>query len=149
MRAHTFRRFVAGPLVTLAVCAAGGCGEAASAPKFETISGKVAKCVPETGELIVELPPGVRVENESRLLHCVLTRDSEVYVNDRAATPRDLAEGDALDLVVYRDPNPTLTTFVATYAFVRRPAAAAKPPEFLEAVLQGGSGGAGRPDPPP
>lgn len=148
MSVHPLRCCVRGWLLIVAVCAVSGCGEATSAPKFETISGKVAKCVPETGELIVELPPGVRVENESRLLHCVLTRDSEVYVNDRAATPRDLLEGDALDLVIYRDPNPTLTSFVATYAFVRRPMPAARPPEFLSQASRAATGPATSTVPP-
>ena len=109
-----------------------GCDPPPVTHSYRVLSGAVIACHTETGELTVRLSDFSRRrrQNEDRV-HCVITRDSEVYVNDRFATLSDIALGDQIEVIGYRDPQRRIERFVVSYAYVKHPL----PPPRLPAEI--------------
>jgi len=92
------------------------------------LAGRVRESRPETGELTVEVRgpapgrPAVEI--------CNLTKDSEIYINDRFSSIDQIQVGDAVELLGYRDPNPRLERFVVSFAYVDHPQPPPPAPEL-------------------
>ncbi len=111
------------PAVLLVLAAAGvlaGCERASAPQKYELLSGTVRDCQFDTGEMTIDVPGPGRGEPRLTVL-AVITGDSEIYINDKAANLREIAIGDRIEVVGYRDPSPRLGGFVVTLANVDRP----------------------------
>lgn len=110
---------------------AAGCERSAAPPEYRAVSGSVEACQPDTGELTVRQPPRELRTRGDEPLHCVITKDSEIYVNDRFTTIRDIETGDRVELIGYRDPSPQQERFVVTYGYVLHPLEKPPLPEIL------------------
>lgn len=90
-------------------------------PEYEAVRGIVEAHHADTGEFTVRVQAAPLVEPEERALSCVLTDDSELYVNDKFSTIDAIEVGDAVELYGYRDPNPRVKRFVVTLANITHP----------------------------
>lgn len=99
-----------------------GCERAATPPRYEVFNGSVVSRQTDTGALTVARPAARSAE--PREVACIVTSDSEIYVNDRLSTIGEIRRGDAVEIFGYRDPNPRLAGFVVTVAYVTRGAEA-------------------------
>ncbi|MBP9025441.1 MAG: hypothetical protein KBH81_04745 [Phycisphaerae bacterium] len=99
-----------------------GCSRHEPSPPYQALSGVVRAIDCETGELLIraERPP-------DRNLVCVVTKDSELYVNDRFSDLREVRIDDALDAIAYRDRD----RFVLSLVNIRRSEPAPPAPAFL------------------
>lgn len=125
------RRALTG-LATIAVAATTGCERAPVAPAYQAVTGVVETRLLETGELMLRAIG--REQRGDELLHCQLTKDTEVYVNDRFTTIQHIEQGDSIELIGYRDPAPQADRFVVTYAYVRHPQEPPPLPKELKGV---------------
>lgn len=87
---------------TLATCAAasGGCDRPDAVPSFAVVSGVVLSHQRDTGELAIR--PASTGAGPSRIMVCVMTPETEIYVNERLSEPHDVLVGDSVELVVDR-----------------------------------------------
>lgn len=104
-----------------------GCERKSAAPPYQFLEGTVAERHSDTGELQIALAPPRRGAAEPLLAFCLVTKDSELYIDDVLGQLDDVQPGDRIDLVVYRDPNPRMERFIVSYGYIRplRPPAAA------------------------
>jgi len=99
-----------------------GCSRHEPSPPYQALSGVVRAIDCETGELLI------RAERPAdRNLVCVVTKDSELYVNDRFSDLREVRIDDALDAIAYRDRD----RFVLSLVNIRRREPAPPAPAFL------------------
>jgi hypothetical protein len=110
-----------------------GCGRQASSQRYEALVGQVLSIQPETGELTARVMMPSTAES-GQTLHCVVTRDTEIYVNDRASSIREVAVGDRVELVGYRAPDPRVASFIVSFAFVDHPLTWPPAPELRPAA---------------
>ena len=103
-------------VMALAIGATAGCERSVGAPTYQAVGGVVEACQLETGEMTVRLT-GREARSSEEKLHCVITKDSEIYVNDRFTKLQDIEVGDRVELIGYRDPSPQQERFVVTYAY--------------------------------
>lgn len=94
------------------------------------LAGRVVLCKPDTGEIVVSVTVGVTGENRARELPCQVTRDSELYINDRLVTIEELQTGDAVELIGYHDANASIARFVISTASIGRDVRWPDPPDF-------------------
>ena len=121
-------------LPLLALCwAVQGCGEPAPAQRYKVSAGKVLSCRPDTGELEIQLDVRPSARGPRRLF-CVVTSDSEIYINDQTESIDAIQLGDAVELVGYRDPTPGMERFVVTFAYFEHPMPPAIEPVFTAAA---------------
>jgi hypothetical protein len=110
------RRAIAAALLAATL----GCSRSATPPEYELVAGEVDGRNAETGELTVRLADP-RPQADGQLLHCQITSDSEIHVNDRISEVRDIRPGQSVQLIGYRDRRTTPVTFIVTTAFVFQP----------------------------
>jgi hypothetical protein len=101
--------------------------------RYNVLAGKVVACHPDTGELTVRVSRRTVEGPAEHTLYCVVTRDSEIYVNDKFSAIDEIQLGDAVELVGYRDPNPQLERFVVSFAYFDHPLPAPPRPELTPA----------------
>lgn len=116
--------------VLFGLCGA-GCERDAASPRYEAVSGVVAAWSADAGELTI------RTENESggrfdRV--CIVTKDTEVYVNDRLAGPDAIAAGDSVSVMGYQNAAARDDRLVVSTARLERAGPAPRIPEFLTAA---------------
>jgi hypothetical protein len=114
-----------GPRRVAPLCAAltllSGCGRPADTDRYVAPGGRVISVLPNTGEMVVRPFAGSNAPAGSDApLSCVITKDSELYVNDRFSVIEEISPGDWVELVGYWDRSPPLERFVVSYAYVRR-----------------------------
>ncbi len=110
--------------------AAAGCERGRRGQKYESLSGVVTERHPATGEIsITYQPPG---GDEPAVAACVMTRDSEIYINDRLSAIEDVRIGDTIAIVGYHEPGPQLEQFIISYGRIRRATRPAQPPAFID-----------------
>lgn len=103
------------------------CDDARTVRQYDVIQGAVAGVHVDTGEISVEfMPPGPGAK--SRVLSCVVTRDTELYLNDRITSLDRIATGDLIQIVGTRDPDPRLDRLAINTAYVARDEPAAPNP---------------------
>ena len=111
----------------LAVCATGACSRQAPSNRHEELSGIVEALQPETGRLTLR-NTGTRPEPaDDQKVSCLLTNDTEIYINDRVRSLDAIQVGDTIELFGYRDPNPRAERFIVRMAYIARNEA--PPPE--------------------
>ncbi len=118
-------------VLTVVPAAALGCEPAPSAPHYEVLAGTVIACYPQTGELTLRTGPQSPGTPAEQRVFCVVTRESEVYINDRFASLDQIRIGDAVELVGYVDRDRQLSQFVVSLAYVRHPQPPPPDPESL------------------
>lgn len=105
----------------LATLCAAGCDKPLPHARFTVLSGKVVACHTDTGELSVRVsrrrPEGPTEET----IYCLITRDAEIYVNDKVSSIAEIQLGDAVELVGRRDPDPQTERFVVSFAYFDHP----------------------------
>ncbi len=117
----------------VAVVLLSGCDRDPRRQNYRTLSGVVTERRPDTGELSGPFKaPG---EREPSMVSCLMTRDSEVYVNDRLGSIQDVRVGDHMAVIGYYEPDPQPARFVISYGRIRRPSSSSSPPAFIGAVL--------------
>lgn len=109
------------PGLLLATLCAAGCDKPLPRARFTVLSGKVLACHTDTGELSVRVsrrrPEGPTEET----IYCLITRDAEIYVNDKVSSIEEIQLGDAVELVGRRDPDPQTERFVVSFAYFDHP----------------------------
>lgn len=120
-----------GATCVAAVLLCAGCEEPAPPHRYMVLTGRVLSCNPESGELTMRADRVAETRIQARRVHCVLTKDSELYVNDRFSSPHALGAGDAIEVIGYREPDRRLDTFVVVQAHVQQP----QPRPVVPAVL--------------
>ena len=117
-----------------------GCERASSPSQYQTLSGRVLARDTETRELSVSVRrrhPGEPVE---QTVFCVVTDDSEVYINDMFSTLEALEVEDTIELVGRYDRDPQQERFVVSLAYVNRrlppPALPDLPPPTTQPTTQ-------------
>ncbi len=118
----------------VAVVMLSGCGRESRRQDYRTLTGVVTERRADTGELSVSFKAAG--EREPSIVSCLMTRDSEVYINDRLGSIEDVRIGDILAIIGYYEPDPEPARFVISYGRIRRPSSSSSsPPAFIAAVL--------------
>lgn len=109
------------------VCSA-GCNRDQVSPRYETLTGVVTLWSADAGELTVRVNAPSASPSERT---CIVTKDSEVYVNDRLAGPDSIAVGDAVSVIGYRNAAARDDRVVVSTARLERPLPPPSRPDFL------------------
>ncbi|MEP0846535.1 MAG: hypothetical protein HRF50_06885 [Phycisphaerae bacterium] len=104
-----------------------GCDRARPPHEYSVIVGTVESLTTANGDLTVRFTRETGTQADAPIVHCQVTRDSEVYIDDRFSALDEIRVGDAIEVVGYRDANPRIDPFVVTFAYVDRTLPA--PPE--------------------
>jgi hypothetical protein len=105
-----------------------GCSRDGSGSNFESLSGVVESRNP-SGELAVRLLSAGGADAIVR--QCVITNDSEVYINGQFRDVDAIRPGDSIELVGYPDHD----RFAISLIYIRRPEPPAALPELLARPL--------------
>jgi len=125
---------------------AGGCEARREPGHYSVLAGEVIACQPDTGELTIRGPRRTAEGPEEQTSYCLITRDSEIYINDRFSSIREIRPGDTVELIVRRDSDPQsgpdagLQRYVVAFAYVDRPLPPAPRPELTPTDAPAGSG---------
>ncbi len=120
----------ASTLIVLVLLAVTSCRDEEPPRRFSVYSGTVQSVQVDAGELTVRVPAAAAGDAGADELSCVVTRDSELYVNDRFAGLVEIAPGDEVELIGHADPNPRLERFVVSFAYVNHPLPPAPVPRW-------------------
>jgi hypothetical protein len=119
-------------LLAALLCAA-GCQPQRPPNHYSVLAGKVVACHTDTGELTVQGSRRTPEGPADETVYCLITRDSEIYVNDRFSSIAEIQIGDAVELVGRRDPNPQVERFVVSFAYFDHPLPEPPKPELIPA----------------
>jgi hypothetical protein len=100
-----------------------GCDRAVPRHHYTLIAGTISAIHDDTGQITLRPTSESGAPPASQSIDCVITKDSEIYVNDRFSALADLAIGDPIEIIGYGDPNPRLEAFVTSYVYLTRPVA--------------------------
>ena len=126
-------RLAAGTALLAAVVCAAGCERERTVNHYTVFAGKVVGCHPDTGELSVRASRRAAEGPTEQTVYCLLTDDSEIYVNDKFSSIEEIQLGDTVELVGYRDPEPRLERFVVSFAYFDHPSPPPPRPELTPA----------------
>jgi hypothetical protein len=115
-----------------AVCIA-GCEPPITPHQYSVVSGKVVTCRTDTGELSVRGTRRTADGPVDETIYCLITRDTEIYVNDKFSSISEIKIGDAVELIGHRDPDPQLERFVVSFAYFDHPLPPPPRPELVPA----------------
>ncbi len=104
-------------LLLAALC---GCPPPGSTTRYEVLLGTVVALRAETGQLTVQTVESHPSGSKSRKISCLLTKTTEIYVNDRFSSFDAIAMGDTVRLVGFRDPDPQTERFAVSFANITR-----------------------------
>ena len=118
-----------------AACALVGCDERPRPPvRYSVLAGHVVGCYPDTGELTI---CGLRRTTSGpteAATYCLVTRDTEIYINDRLSSIEEIQIGDPVELIGRPDPDPQLERFVIAFAYLDQPLPAPPTPELAAPI---------------
>ena len=117
----------------LAIVCAAGCDEPRPRARYTVLSGKVVACHTDTGELSVRVSRRRAEGPSEETIYCLITRDAEIYVNDKVSSIDEIQLGDAVELVGRRDPDPRVERFVVSFAYFDHPVPSPSPPDLIPA----------------
>jgi hypothetical protein len=105
-----------------------GCAARRPASRHEAYTGVVEYVRPDAGQLTVRLArvPG----EEDQRLACLLSSDSEVYINDRFSRVEEVLVGDVIEFFGVHDPDPRAERFLVALAHITRTEPPAPEPTF-------------------
>ena len=130
---RTARRFrTVGAVGLFALLTLGACDEPRAPHKYVVLSGIVAACHPQTGELTVRLSESSSRRTKDDRLECVVTSDSEVYINDMFSSIERIQIGDQVELIGYRDVSRPIESFVVSFAYCDHSAPTPGVPPLLQ-----------------
>jgi hypothetical protein len=115
--------------LTLLIPAVGGCDRQTTPSRYSVVLGDVTACQNDIGEITVAVVRRGGQEATGETLHCTVTGDSEIYVDDRLGTLNDVQPGVRVELIGYRDPNPAIDRFTVTFATIAHAHAPPDPKE--------------------
>jgi hypothetical protein len=145
-RARAVRRAHKRPFVRTAVLAAvaclTGCKEQPPANRYNVLAGNVVGCHTDTGELSVRGARRTTAGPAEDTFHCLITRDSEICINDRLSSIEEIQLGDAVELVGWWERSPEQKRFVVSFAYFDHPLPAPSPPELAPASAPAAKDGA-------
>ncbi len=93
------------------------CDRAESSQTYSVVGGEVESWDRASGDLAIRVSRTLGNRPEAEILHCQVTHDSEVYVNDRFCRTDAIPQRGAVEVVGYYDPNPRIERFVVSYAY--------------------------------
>lgn len=132
-----FRRSISlalpGVVLALTVLSLAGCDDPPSETHYSVFAGKVVACHADTGELRVRMLRAGPEGSSEETIYCVVTRESEIYVNDKLSTMNEIQLGDEIELIGHRDPDPQTRRFVVSFAYLDHRLPAPAPPVFAPA----------------
>jgi hypothetical protein len=82
-----------------------GCGKQLPENRFDAITGTVQALHADTGQLTVRASALRSDSLTGPYVHCLLSGDAEVYINDKFSAIGAIAVGDTVELIGYCDPN--------------------------------------------
>ncbi len=103
-------------LLGLLLLAAPSCRRNEHQAPYQAFSGTIKALDLETGELFIRADAAPEPWRSDRNVPCVATKDTEIYVDDRFSGLHELAVGDGIELVGYREGD----RIVVSLANVRR-----------------------------
>ncbi len=109
------------------------CDRARAPRTHRLVEGVVESVRPDAGQLIVRRTPIGRDKGDPRLA-CLLTSDSEIYINDRFCRAEEIVAGDTVEVIGTPDTNPRSDWFLVLSARITRTAEAPRDPELPRAV---------------
>lgn len=104
-----------------------GCAGEQTHEEYQAFGAVVRALDLESGEIFVRAERPVEGWRADRDIPCVVTKDSELYVNDRFSQLHELRVGDRLELVGYRDKD----HLVAVLIHAAQPEPPPPPPDML------------------
>lgn len=126
-------RIAAGAALLVAVVWAAGCERQRQVNRYTVLAGKVVACHPDTGELSVLAARRTAAGPTEQTVYCLVTDDSEIYVNDKFSSIEEIQLGDTVELIGYRDSEPQLERFVVSFAYFDHPLPPPPRPELTPA----------------
>jgi len=117
----------------LVIVCASGCDKPPPRAHYNVLSGKVTACHTDTGELTVRAARRTPEGPIEETVYCLLTRDAEIYVNDKVSSIEEIQLGDAVELVGRRDPDPRVERFIVSFAYLDHPLPPPSPPDLTPA----------------
>ena len=109
------------------------CDEPPPVPHYAVLAGQVVACHTDTGELSIKTTRRGLDEPAEDTVYCLITRDAEIYVNDKFSTIDEIQLGDDVELIGRRDPDPQSDRFVINFAYFDHPLPDPPQPEFSPA----------------
>lgn len=103
------------------LAAPAGCERYSAPSYFSVLRGAVRSVNQETGDLSVDAVRRTSRGESITTEYCLLTKDSEIYINDRFASIGQLLIGDQVELIGCRDATAGVDRFHVTYAHFNRP----------------------------
>jgi hypothetical protein len=97
------------------------------------LNGKVVASHADTGELSVRVSRRMPTGPSEETIYCLVTRDSEVYVNDKFSSIEEIQLGDTVELVGWWDRSQQLERFVVSFADFDHPLPPASQPALVPA----------------
>lgn len=133
MLSYAHNRLLAGIVLPGAILCAAGCEPRPQPNRYSVLAGKVVACHTDTGELSIRASRRTAEGPAEQTVYCLVTCDSEIYVNDKFSSIEEIQLGDAVELVGRRDPNPQLERFVVSFAYFDHPLPPPPRPELTPA----------------
>jgi len=119
--------------VLTAVAGAAGCEDQPAPNRYSVLAGNVVACHTDTGGLGVRGSRRTAEGPSEQTFHCLITRDSEIYMNDKLGSIEEIQLGDAVELVGWWDRSTRLERFVVSFAYFDHPLPAPPQPELVPA----------------
>lgn len=113
-----------------ALCAGGDCRQTRNVSEYHVISGTVTALRADTFDFTVAADNRWSTDEAPEPVSCLLTNDAEIYVNDKFSDFQEIAIGDAVELIGYREQNPRGERFVVSLANITRNEPPAPPPDL-------------------
>jgi hypothetical protein len=116
--------------------ATAGCEQSQPPADYDVITGTVERTRAETGELTIRPRNPWTTGTDEPPLQCLITNDTEIYVDDRFSSFDAIQYGDKVELIGHPDPSPRGERFVVTLAHIERNEPAPPPPDLRPATTQ-------------
>ncbi len=97
-----------------------GCSNEPARYRHELLVGVVDAVQPETGRLVVRGPSPRGGTEEDVSVACLLTNDSELYINDKFSNFDAIRFGDSIEVIGYRRADPPPERLVVSLAYITR-----------------------------
>ena len=110
-----------------------GCDDPPPGAHYSVIAGKVLACHSDTGDLRIRATRLVSETPTDETMYCIITGESEIYVNDKLSTMDEIQLGDEVELIGHRDPDPRTRRFVVSFAYLDHSLPPPAPPVFAPA----------------
>lgn len=125
-----------GLLLVLALCVS-GCREPGGSTHYEVFGGTVEALRADTFDLTIQ--PGERWAGPGAgpTVSCLLTKNTEIYINDRFSRFDAIAIGDTVELIgCFEEAAPGGRRFVVSFAYITRNEPLPPPPDLSPPATQ-------------